>query len=100
MPKAIAIVHGDRIASIGVVLHLSGSAGRGLTLELKDKDFQKVKVPFKEVLAGKTEALGGGPAGPSVSTATPVVTARTEEISLPRPMAPMARCGWRTSVTR
>jgi hypothetical protein len=70
----------DRFASVGVVLHLSGvksDASLALTI---DEQKINVKVPLKDVLAGKPHAIEEGHAVVRlITTATPIETGKTED---------------------
>lgn len=80
MPKAIAIVK-DRIATVGVVLHLADiKPDATLTLSMKEQEVNQAKVPLKEVLAGKAMPLADGRVVVRrLSTASPVATTKTED---------------------
>ncbi len=68
-------------APVGIVLHLSDvQPGASLTLDVSHDKLTKVTVPLQEVLAGQTKLLWDGTASVRrVATATPVVTAKTED---------------------
>jgi hypothetical protein len=71
----------EPVASVGIVLHLADVQPQAtLTLEPKDPATEKTVVPLKDVLAGQTHLLWNGAAAVRrLSTATPVVTAKTED---------------------
>jgi hypothetical protein len=71
----------EPIATVGVVLHLADvKADATLNLEPRDRTMEKVVVPLRDVLTGQTQRLWEGRAAVRlVSTATPVVTAKTED---------------------
>ena len=79
-PKQPQVSKMERIATVGVVLHLTDIAPDGkLTVTVADKK-EKATVPLKEVLAGDTVPLWNGTAEVRlISTATPVVTGKTED---------------------
>jgi hypothetical protein len=77
-----ALARTEGIATIGVVLHLADvRADAKLTIDPRPESKDKpAAVPLKEVLAGKRVPLWDGAAVVRlVSTATPVVTAKTED---------------------
>jgi hypothetical protein len=80
-PAGVVISRQEGTAGIGIVLHLADiRADATLTLEAKDGEHPKVSVPLKEVLAGRTKPVWDGAAVVRlVTTATPVVTAKTED---------------------
>jgi hypothetical protein len=80
-PKAPAVSKMEPIATVGVVLHLADlKEVAALTIELKDGEKRKQTVPLGEVLKGRTHPLWGGTAVVRlISTATPVVTGKTED---------------------
>lgn len=80
-PKMPAAVTLDPIATVGVVLHLAKvMPDATLALTMKEHEIDNLKVPLNEVLAGKPFAIQNGRAIVRlVSTATPVVTAKTED---------------------
>lgn len=69
------------IDSVGIVLHLADVQPEAtVTVEIPGRDLPKAEVPLKEVLAGKPHKLWSGHAVVRlVTTATPVVTAKTED---------------------
>ena len=69
-----------RPATVGIVLHLTDiEPDAAVTLEIKDKR-EKLVVPVQELLAGKARLLWDGAATVRrLSTATPLVTAKTED---------------------
>ncbi len=71
----------EALATVGVVLHLADiQPDATLTLEAKEGAAQPEVVPLKEVLAGRTHPVWAGKGAVRlVSTATPVVTAKTED---------------------
>jgi hypothetical protein len=71
----------EGIATVGVVLHLADvKDDAALTLETKGGKHDKVSVPLKEVLAGRTKPVWDGAVTLRlVTTATPVVTGKTED---------------------
>jgi hypothetical protein len=84
LPKGIpAAIEG--VATVGIVLHLSDIKGdAALTVEPgpgpQGAGLGRVTIPLKNVLLGKTEILWNGAAAVRlISTATPVVTGRTED---------------------
>jgi hypothetical protein len=76
------VVQNERISTVGIVLQLSGVQDDA-TLTVSpppDSGDKEEVVPLKDVLAGQTKNLwDGGAAVRLVSTAAPVVTARTED---------------------
>jgi hypothetical protein len=80
-PKNPAAAALEGMASVGVVLHLADvKPDAKLTLTVKDQEINQVAVPLKEVVAGQTQRLqGGNVAVRLISTATPVITAKTED---------------------
>jgi hypothetical protein len=76
-----AVARMEGIATIGVVLHLTSvEADATLAIEPETMDRSKVVVPLKDVLSGKSSELWGGTAVVRlISTATPVVTDKTED---------------------
>ncbi|HEV3259005.1 MAG TPA: hypothetical protein VG013_19190 [Gemmataceae bacterium] len=76
---AVAIMEG--IATVGVVLHLSDvQPDASITLDAGDRKSDKAVVPLKDVLAGRTRRVWDGDAAVRlVSTAMPLVTAKTED---------------------
>ncbi|MCI0459212.1 MAG: hypothetical protein L0Z62_19830 [Gemmataceae bacterium] len=80
-PKKPQISKLEPIATVGVVLHLTDvKPNSSLTLEPKNAELGKQVVLLKDVLAGKPHPLWNGAAVVRlVSTATPVVTAGTED---------------------
>jgi hypothetical protein len=79
--KNPAVSKMEPIATVGVVLHLADVKDNAtLTVEPKDGEKKKETVPLAEVLKGRTHPLWGGTAAVRlISTATPVVTAKTED---------------------
>jgi hypothetical protein len=71
----------EGIGSVGVILHLSDlQPDATLTLEPKDTALGKVSVPMKDVLTGHRQLVWDGKAAVRLlSTATPLVTAKTED---------------------
>ena len=80
MPKNVTIVL-EPVATVGVVYHLSDvNPDAALTLNIKEQEIDNVKVPLKEVLAGKTASLADGRlAVRLISTAAVVYTGPTED---------------------
>jgi hypothetical protein len=81
-PKAkAAVAKAEPFAGVGIVLHLKDvRPDAALTVELKDGSRTKVAVPLQPVLSGQPQPLwGGAGAVRRVSTAAPLVTARTED---------------------
>src|SRR5262249_27024973 len=80
MPAATKIVP-EPVATVGVVLHLADlKPDAALTLSIKEQEIDNVKVPLKEVLTGKPQALDGGRLSLRlVSTAAIVYTGPTED---------------------
>jgi hypothetical protein len=66
---------------VGVVLHLADiQADAKLTVHSQDPERKAAQVSLKEVLAGESQKIWGGSAVVRlISTATPVVTAKTED---------------------
>jgi hypothetical protein len=71
----------EGIASVGVVLHLADlQPDLSLTLDIKGKKSERQAVSLEEVLAGQTRWLwNGAVVVRRISTALPVVTAKTED---------------------
>jgi hypothetical protein len=80
-PRQPQVARTEGIATVGVALHLADVKDDAeLTLEVKEGQREKVSVPLKEVLAGRTKPVWDGAAAVRlVTTATPVVTAKTED---------------------
>jgi hypothetical protein len=80
-PKNPAVSKMEPIATVGVVLHLADvKKDAALTITLKEGEKEKQTVRLADVLKGRTQRLWGGAAALRlVSTATPVVTANTED---------------------
>jgi len=80
-PQSLALAALERTATIGVVLHLTDLQPEAtLTLSIKDQEIDKLQVSLKEVIAGRAQPLQGGRlAVRLLSTATPVVTDKTED---------------------
>jgi hypothetical protein len=80
-PAGVVVSRQEGIASVGIVLHLADARDDAtLTLETKEGGHAKVNVPLREVLAGRAKPVWDGAASVRlVSTATPVVTAKTED---------------------
>lgn len=80
MPKAVQILM-EPTATVGVVYHLTDiQPDASITLSVKEQELNNVKVPLKEVFAGKTQALANGRlAVRLISTAVPVYTGPTED---------------------
>jgi hypothetical protein len=79
-PKSPQISKAEKIATVGVVLHLADvKPDAVLTLNPGDKALQTAEVPLKDVLAGSAKKVWEG-AGVVrlVTTATPVVTTKAE----------------------
>jgi hypothetical protein len=76
-----AVARVEKLATVGVVLHLADiQAGAQLTVEPDDANREKTTVALTSVLAGKPARLWDGAAVVRLlSTATPVVTAKTED---------------------
>jgi hypothetical protein len=79
-PQSPAATKLMRLATVGVVLHLTDIApDAAVTLELKNKG-KKIVVPLQDVLAGKNKVVSDGAVIVRlVSTASPVVSAPTED---------------------
>jgi hypothetical protein len=79
-PKQPQVSKMERIATVGVVLHLADIAPDAtLTIKADDKK-EKATLPVKDVLAGNTVPLWNNTAEVRlISTATPVVTGKTED---------------------
>jgi hypothetical protein len=80
-PRNPAVAKMEGIATVGVVLHLA-DMDEGATLRIEPKDGEPVaaKVSLRDVVAGRRVPLFEGRAVVRrISTATPVVTARTED---------------------
>ncbi len=79
--KNPAVSKMEPIATVGVVLHLADAKGdAALTITLKEGDKEKQTVRLAEILKGKKQELWGGSAAVRlISTAAPVVTAKTED---------------------
>lgn len=81
MPKGVAIIP-DRLATIGVVLHLSELTDDAV-LKIaapQDTELKDETVALKEVLNGKPQKLWNGAAQVRlISTAIPVATGKTED---------------------
>jgi hypothetical protein len=80
-PRQPALARMEGVAPVGVVLHLADvQPGAVLTVEPKDKEFERAVIPLADVLPGRPVPFAGGRAAVRrVSAATPVVTARTED---------------------
>ncbi|MBV9123863.1 MAG: hypothetical protein JO112_10940 [Planctomycetes bacterium] len=80
-PRNPAVARQEGATTVGVVLHLAElHDDASLTLERGDKGAERTVIPLKEVLAGKPRLLwGGGARVRRISTATPLVTAKTED---------------------
>jgi hypothetical protein len=80
MPKAVQIIM-EPTATIGVVYHLADiKPDATLSLSVKEQEIDNVKVPLKELLAGKIHALGNGRmAIRLISSTVPVYTGPTED---------------------
>jgi hypothetical protein len=80
-PAGVALSRQEGNSAVGIVLHLADvQADATLTLEAKEGERPKVTVPLKEVLAGRPRPVWNGAAILRlVTTATPVVTANTED---------------------
>jgi hypothetical protein len=80
-PRQPAVNKLEGIATVGVVLHLADvQPEAALTVEAGDKELGKASVPLRDVLTGQPRPLWDGRAMVRlVSTATPVVTAKTED---------------------
>jgi hypothetical protein len=80
-PRQPQVARTEGIATVGVVLHLADvRPDASLTVEVKEGGRPKASVPLRDVLAGRTASVWDGAAVVRlVSTATPVVTARTED---------------------
>jgi hypothetical protein len=76
-----AVIRMEGFATVGIVLHLTGvQPGAVLRLEPKDKEFDRLDIPLKDVLSGQPKRWGGEKAVVRrISVATPVVTAKTED---------------------
>src|SRR6266849_6272396 len=71
----------EGIAGVGIVLHLADvKPDAELILDTRGKTFEQAIIPLKDVLAGQTKLVWGGAAAVRlISTASPVVTAKTED---------------------
>jgi hypothetical protein len=80
MPKAVTIVL-EPVASVGVVYHLAEvQPNATLSLSIKEQELENVKVPLKDVLAGKPHPIAEGRATVRlISTASVVYTGPTED---------------------
>jgi hypothetical protein len=80
-PQGIAVARTEGVATVGVVLHLADVKDDAtLTIDVEHGGKEKVTVPLKDVLAGHTRAIWDGAAAVRlISTATPAVTAKTED---------------------
>ena len=79
MKPQVAKLKLDPIATVGVVLHLADAKPDG-SITITPKEGEKAALPLKDVLAGKPHSVWDGKAVVRlVSTATPVVTAKTED---------------------
>ncbi len=79
-PRSPQVSKMEKIATVGVVLHLADvKPDAALTLRRQNKESPEVSVALKDVLAGKPHKVWEG-AGVVrlITTATPVVTAKTE----------------------
>jgi hypothetical protein len=78
MPAAVTL---EPFASVGVLLHLADvKPDATLTLSVPEEEIDNLKVPLKDVLAGKEHPINKGRAVVRlVSTATPVETGKTED---------------------
>src|SRR5262249_25957161 len=76
-----AVIRMEGFATVGIVLHLSDvQPEAALLLEPKDKEFERVTIPLKEVLAGQPKHWAGDKAViRRLSVATPVATTKTED---------------------
>jgi hypothetical protein len=77
MPPAVTL---EPFATVGIVLHLTDiKPDADLSIRVKDRELDE-KIPLKDVLAGKTHLLQNGRALVRlITTATPVVTDKTED---------------------
>ena len=77
MPPQVTL---EPFATVGVVLHLADvTAEATLSFRVKEREVDE-KVPLKDVLAGTTHLIQNGRAAVRlISTATPVVTDKTED---------------------
>jgi hypothetical protein len=80
-PTGIVLARTEGVATVGVVLHLADVEDDAtLTIDVEHEGKEKVAVPLKGVLAGHAKPVWDGAAAVRlISTATPVVTARTED---------------------
>jgi hypothetical protein len=79
--KQIAKAKTDGVVTVGVVLHLADiQPGAVLTLEPKDREFERATVSVSDVLTGKAVTFADGRgAVRRISVATPVAATKAEE---------------------
>jgi hypothetical protein len=80
-PRMVVRAVNDQIATVGVVMHLADvQPDAAITVQKKDDETAKATVAVKDLLAGKPQPIWNGHGALRlISTATPVVTAKTED---------------------